>query len=282
VRPGAGAGSAGTGVAGAGRPGTAGGGVGGPNSGIGVRPGAGAGAAGAGGYGTRYTSNNALAARHSAVNANAFGYRSYNANFYGGYANAWHPANFAAASYYANPGYGALAATLGIAAVANPYDYGSNVVTQTNTVYVNGDATATPEQYSDQASQIATAGQEAAPADDTKWMPLGVFAICEGSATTSDDIFQLAVNPDGVIRGNYNNQRNDDVETITGSVDKSTQRAAWTIGSDQTPVYEAGLVNLTKDATPIMVHNGDGTSNQVTLVRLQEPADQGSASGATP
>jgi len=113
---------------------------------------------------------------------------------------------------------------------------------------------------------------EAQP-DDTNWTPLGVFAVCDGEATTSDDIFQLAVSPDGVIRGNYHNQRNDDVETITGSVDKSTQRAAWTIGDDQTPVYEAGLVNLTKDATPALVHNGDGQTNQITLVRLQEPED---------
>ncbi len=258
-------------MTGVGRPGTAGGGAGGPDSGVGFRPGTGAGAAGAGAYGTRYTSNNTLAAQGAAVNANAAQYRSYNPTFYAGYANAWHPANLAADSVYANPGYGALATTLGIAALATPYDYGGNVVTQSNTVYVNGDATATTEDYAAQANQIASTGQTAALADDSKWLPLGVFAVCEGDATNSDDVFQLAVNPDGVIRGNYHNLRNDQVETISGSVDKSTQRAAWTIGSDQSPVYEAGIANLTKDATPMLVHTGEGQTQQVTLVRLQQP-----------
>lgn len=208
------------------------------------------------------------------MNANAYAYRSYNPTFYAGYANAWNPANWAAASYYTNPGYSALAATLGIAAAANPYDYGGNVVNQSNTYYVNGDAAGTSQEYSDQAAQIAGAGQSAAPPDDSKWLPLGVFAVCEGEATSSDDVFQLAVNPDGVIRGNYHNLRNDQVETISGSVDKSTQRAAWTIGSDQAPVYEAGIANLTKDATPMLVHDGDGQTSQLTLVRLQEPPAQ--------
>lgn len=103
-------------------------------------------------------------------------------------------------------------------------------------------------------------------------MPLGVFALVEGDATNSDDTFQLTVNPQGIIRGNYHNLRNDQVESISGSVDKTTQRAAWTIGSDQTPVYEAGIANLTKDATPLLVHTGNGQSRQVTLIRLEQPA----------
>jgi hypothetical protein len=55
-------------------------------------------------------------------------------------------------------------------------------------------------------------------------------------------------------------------------VDLKTQRAAWRIGKDEVPVYEAGVANLTKDATPILVHLGDGQSNQVTLIRLEQPA----------
>ena len=61
------------------------------------------------------------------------------------------------------------------------------------------------------------------------------------------------------------------MEPLSGSVDKKSQRAAWTIGGDKTPVYEAGIANLTKDATPILIHLGDGQSRQMTLVRLQQP-----------
>jgi hypothetical protein len=175
-------------------------------------------------------------------------------------------------SLYQHPGYAALAVGLGLNSQPIPYDYGGNVVTQPTVVYVNGDAAGTPEQYSDQASQIAATGVSAQPNQDSKWLPLGVFALVEGDATSSDDIFQLAVNPQGIIRGNYQNVQSNQVEQISGSVDKTTQRAAWTIGSDQTPVYEAGVANLTRDATPLLVHIGDGQSRQVSLIRLEQPA----------
>jgi hypothetical protein len=174
-------------------------------------------------------------------------------------------------SLYQHPGYAALAVGLGLNSQPVPYDYGGNVVVQPSAVYVNGDAAAAPQQYADQASQIAATGVSAQPAQDSKWLPLGVFALVEGDATSSDDTFQLAVNPQGIIRGNYHNLRNDQVEKLSGSVDKTTQRAAWTIGSDQIPVYEAGISNLTKDATPILVHTGNGQSRQVSLIRLEQP-----------
>jgi hypothetical protein len=175
-------------------------------------------------------------------------------------------------SLYQHPGYAALAVGLGLNSQPVPYDYGGNIVVQPTSVYVNGDSAGTPQQYSDQAIQIAAAGQSTQPAQDSKWLPLGVFALVEGDATTSDDVFQIAVNPQGIIRGNYHNVAASQVDSISGSVDKATQRAAWTIGSDQIPVYEAGVANLTKDTTPILVHTGNGQSRQVTLVRLEQSA----------
>jgi hypothetical protein len=152
-----------------------------------------------------------------------------------------------------------------------PYDYGGNVVTQTNAVYVNGDSVGSPQQYTGQATKIAATGEAAQPPADTQWLPLGVFAVVEGDQTSSDDNFQLAVDRNGIIRGNYHNIRTDKMESIAGAVDKKTQRAAWTIGKDQTPVYEAGIANLTLDQTPMLVHTGDGQSRQVNLIRLPQP-----------
>jgi hypothetical protein len=186
-------------------------------------------------------------------------------------------------SLYTHPGYTALARGLGLATQPVVYDYGGNVVAQADAVYVNGDVAATPQQYADQAGGIADTGQSAQPAADSKWLPLGVFAVVEGDATSSDDIFQLAVNPEGIIRGNYHNVRADQVESISGSVDKQTQRAAWTIGNDQLPVYEAGIANLTKDVTPMLVHAPDGQSHQMSLVRMRQPEQQaGAGDGAAP
>lgn len=293
-RPGAGAGGAASGIgfrpgAGAGgpasgigvRPGVGAGGAGGPATGVGFRPGMGAGEAGVPGEaaatrpaGTYYNSTAALSTQSAAFRGAAATYPAYHPGMYGNYPNAWAPKNYTNVNVYGNPGYRAVAGTLGLAATPIPYDYGSNVVAQSNAVYVNGDAAGTPQEYASQASQIASTGQSATTDDDTKWVPLGVFAIVEGDQTNSDDTFQLAVNSDGVIRGNYHNIRNDQMENLTGSVDKKTQRAAWVIGMDQYPVYEAGIANLTKDATPLYVHSGDGQSRQMTLIRLQQPPQQ--------
>ena len=224
--------------------------------------------------GTYYNSTTALATQSAAFRGAAATYPAYNAGVYGNYPNAWVPNNYTNVNVYANPGYRAVAGTLGLAATPIPYDYGANVVAQSNAIYVNGDSAGTPEEYANQASQIASTGQSATSDADSKWTSLGVFAIVEGDQTNSDDTFQLAVNTEGIIRGNYHNIRNDQMENLTGSVDKKTQRSAWTIGMDQFPVYEAGIANLTKDATPLFVHTGDGQSRQMTLIRLPEPPQQ--------
>ncbi|MFM8986573.1 MAG: hypothetical protein ACKONH_11060 [Planctomycetia bacterium] len=68
---------------------------------------------------------------------------------------------------------------------------------------------------------------------------------------------------------------------ITGKVDKKTQRAAWTLGDKKTPVYEAGLSNLTQQQTTILVHRDGGNVEQMLLVRVQDrPGADGDAKGA--
>jgi hypothetical protein len=282
---------------GATRPGYGAGGVGGPASGLGVLPGAGIGRAGvgvgragvgtvgvyaggyygagayygAGSYGTYYASSEALAVQAEGVNAAADRYPAYSDGPLTEQENAWHPTNLMAASIYTKPGYGALATGLKLAAQPILYDYGANVIVQADAVYINGDLAGTPQEYADQASQIAAAGGAAQPPEDSKWLPLGVFAIVEGVATNSDDVFQLVVNAQGLIRGNYHSLKTNEMVAISGSVDRKSQRTAWTIGDDQLPVYEAGIGNLTKDATPILVHLAEGQTHQLTLIRLAEP-----------
>lgn len=201
-------------------------------------------------------------------------YPAYGAAFFAGQASAWPPANLTNPSLYSHPGYAGLAVGLKMGSQPSAYDYGGNVVVQQDTVYVNGEAAGTTQQYSEQASQIASTGSAAQPAENSKWLPLGVFALVEDGQTTSNDVFQLTVNPQGLIRGNYHNTANNQVEQLSGSVDRETQRAAWTIGGDKAPVYEAGISNLTRDATPILIHIGDGQTRQMTLIRLEDQPAQ--------
>ena len=121
-----------------------------------------------------------------------------------------------------------------------------------------------------QAANRATG--DAQPPPNTPWQPLGVFAMVDRDQTSSDDAFQLAVNPQGLLRGNYHNLKDNTVTPLSGSVDPKTQRAAWTIGGDQTPVYEVGIANLTKDEAPMLLHQGgDSPPRQFGLIRLQQP-----------
>lgn len=89
--------------------------------------------------------------------------------------------------------------------------------------------------------------------------------------TRATNIFQLAVNKAGMIRGEYYNALTDTTEPVYGSVDKKTQRAAWTVADRKTPVYEAGIANLTRDETTMLVHYSKENSQQFALVRIQQP-----------
>jgi hypothetical protein len=144
-------------------------------------------------------------------------------------------------------------------------------VYQDDGVYMDGERYASSAEYAEQATAIADTGRDAEVTKDEMWLPLGVFAMVVGDETTSNHIFQLAVNKKGIIRGNYYDAVKDTTQTVAGSVDKKTQRAAWTIGDSKTPIYETGISNMTKGVMTMMVHYGKERSVQTTLVRIEDP-----------
>ena len=111
-------------------------------------------------------------------------------------------------------------------------------------------------------------------ADD--WMPLGVFAVTHDGEPTGADptmFLQLAVSKQGVINGTFQNTATNDDHQIAGMVDKETQRAAWTPEGKNWPIMETGIVNLTQETTPALIHFEDGSTQQRLLVRLDKPTD---------
>ena len=127
------------------------------------------------------------------------------------------------------------------------------------------------EEYAQQAIVIADTGRQAEASKEEEWLSLGVFAVfamVQGERPESNDLFQLAVNKAGTIRGNFYNALGDTTLPVYGSVDKKTQRAAWTIGDRKEPIYEAGFANLTKSETTVLVHFGKDRTQQWTLVRI--------------
>jgi hypothetical protein len=153
------------------------------------------------------------------------------------------------------------------------YDYGTNVVYQDDSVYVNGEQTATAAEYSDQAQQYADTGRDAKVSEEGEWLPLGVFAMAQEGGTVSNNVFQIAVNKEGILRGNYYNGLNDTAVPLYGSVEKKTQRAAWTVGDKKNVVYETSFANLTKNETTMLVHFGKDKTQQWSLVRMDQPKE---------
>jgi hypothetical protein len=206
----------------------------------------------------------------------------FNGDWWGQHSGAWRAAGWeraaaAAAVAYSYPTWAASYGYCGYGGYSEPtyYDYGSNVVYEREYVYVNGDAVATQEEYGQQASSIADAGKQAQTSQSEIWLSLGVFAVIQGEQSSGSDLFQLAINRAGVIRGNCYNALSDTSLPVVGSVDKKSQRAAWTITGRNTPVFEAGYANLTKSETTMLVHFSAERAQQWTLVRMEQPTVSG-------
>jgi hypothetical protein len=156
------------------------------------------------------------------------------------------------------------------------YSYGDNVYYQDDQVYYGTQPIATAEEYAQQAEAIATSVPANVTPAESDWMPLGVFAMTpDGQPTGADPTMylQLAVSKQGIISGTYQNTATQAVESIEGMVDKQTQRAAWTVVGKTRPLMETGIVSLTEDIAPALVHFADGTTQQWLMVRLDKPAD---------
>jgi hypothetical protein len=195
-------------------------------------------------------------------------------NWWNQYPGAWRAAAWTAASVWNGATWNDCYGYCDYPAEPVYYDYGSNVVYDNQAVYVDGNSVGTTEQYAQQAIVIADTGKQAPATKEEEWLSLGVFAMIQGERTDSNDLFQLAVNKAGTIRGNFYNVLSDTTIPVYGAVDKNTQRAAWTVGDKKEPIYEAGFANLTKAETTMMVHFGKDRSQQWTLIRVEQPAEK--------
>jgi hypothetical protein len=228
--------------------------------------------------GTYYASGAALRAQGAYVRTNFGYYGAFRGAWYARFPGAWRAARWAAAAAWTAATWAGVSSYCSYPETPTYYDYGTSVVYQGDTVYIDGEQYATAEQYAQQAVDFSNAGRSAKASPEEEWQPLGVYALVRGEEEqTSDKIFQLAVNKGGVIRGNYYDAFADNVLPVYGSVDKKSQRAAWSIGDKKEVVFEAGIANLTQDQTPILVHYGKDNTQQLTLVRLEQPKKKESA-----
>lgn len=229
---------------------------------------------------------------------------AYHGYGYGGwgYPGAWGCPGWSAATAWTFLGVSTLTDFLGLGALAmasgnrsGGNSGSSTVVGPTNityegdTVYVNGQPSGSSQEYYQQAQQLAAQGaqqayqqlqpwgangnpQAAAPeASAGEWQPLGVFALAEPGQQQSNMMLQLAINKQGVVRGNYLNQLTNEKSQVFGQLDKSTQRISWTIGQNNSTVFDTSLGGLVKDDSQVLVHYGPNNTQSMALIRLPAP-----------
>jgi hypothetical protein len=227
-----------------------------------------------GGIGTYHRTNADMAGQALGIR-NGFGYHNaFNADWYRRYPRAWYPAAWGIGTPWSYMNWAALSAFTSYPETLTYYDYGTSVVFQGDQVYYNGESLGTQEEYAHHASLIAEAGRTAKVSKDDTWKSLGVFSVVAGDEQVSDTVFQLAIDKNGIIRGTAVNTITNDVQPIYGSVGTKSERAAWTVGDNKTPVYEAGIANLTTSETSMLVHFSKGNSKQYMLVRQEPKSDK--------
>ena len=159
-------------------------------------------------------------------------------------------------------------------------DYGSTVVYEGDTVYVNNKPVPA-ETYNAPLEKLAAEGEQPpppVPAEESKpaeWLPLGVFALAQEEKGDPVMFFQISVNREGLISGGYESTLTGDQKPIAGQVDKETQNVAWRIGDNRETIYATSLANLTQDVSPVAVHFSKDRVQNWLLVRMPEPPAAG-------
>ncbi len=212
------------------------------------------------------------AAAGTAAVRNSFDHPSvYNRQWYAEHQGAWSAPHWASGAAWSPTTAAAVASFCGYANnTAVSYGYGNNVTYQNGNVFVDGENVGTGEVFSQQAADLALVGLNAKTADSDKWLPLGVFALVRNEDQHPQLTLQLAINQEGILRGNYTDLVSDNTLPIQGAVDKETQRAAWTVGSNKNFFMEAGVKNLTDGDAPALIHKY-GKTELWLLVRLPQP-----------
>lgn len=223
----------------------------------------------------------AVAGRNSPQVSGAAGYAAvkdsfdrhdlYGEDWHGAHPGAWTATGWAAGTEWTPTAWNTVASHCNYGKVAPvSYNYGTNVTCVSGNILLDGQSIGTAEEFSQQAADLAQAGIDAEVSDTSKWLPLGVFAMVRNEDQHPQLILQLAVNEQGVLRGNYTDEATDNTLPIRGQVDPKTQRAAWIVGDKTASIMEAGMTNLTQGEAPALIHK-NGKTDRWMLVRLPQP-----------
>jgi hypothetical protein len=115
----------------------------------------------------------------------------------------------------------------------------------------------TPQEAAQEANDLAQSGAVEVP-DTTQWKPIGVYAFRSLKNSEATRLLQLAVSPEGIVRGSHYDLISGETANVSGAVDKNQLRVSWTIGAAGKVVFECGLSELTKPDGQVTAYFPDG------------------------
>ncbi len=245
----------------------------GAKTGVGQRAGASNGQGFGALIGLRYFSPTYLHAQAIATQRWCTSHGYFTPEWLAGHPWPWHPTQHDPNVWAATAGnvtdWPTVAAWLGWNAAPIDYRYGDNVVYGAGKVFFDGDSfAATADDYYQQARSVAHSAALSV-SGNAEWLPLGTFAVVEGEEKKPTRLFQLAIDKRGIVRGNSASDPFEQLLVVQGAVDQKSQRTAWTVGNAENTVYETGLLNLTKEEAPGLMHTGKDRTDLVLFVRLK-------------
>jgi hypothetical protein len=116
---------------------------------------------------------------------------------------------------------------------------------------------ASPEEAAQAAGELATSGAMEV-ADATQWLPVGVYAFHPADSPQATRLLQLAVSPEGILRGSHFDLISDEATDVRGAVDKTGLSASWTIGHAGKVVFQCPVGELTKPDGQVTAYFPDG------------------------
>ncbi len=200
----------------------------------------------------------------------------YGNNWWNRYPGAWWDGAWGMGDYWGGVGWDDFGDDLGYSSGSDPdyYDYGGSITTNNNNVYYNTTPVASVTEYYTQAQTLAAQGPTTKPTKEQDWKPLGVYSLVQGSQTDTNAMFQLAMDKNGDVGGNYYSVLSGQMLPVHGKLDKKNQRVAWTVGTNKEIVYDTGLGNLFANQAPILVHLSKTKTEKWLLVKQHRPPSQ--------
>ncbi|MDR3613381.1 MAG: hypothetical protein P4L53_07435 [Candidatus Obscuribacterales bacterium] len=218
----------------------------------------------------------------NAVRENFHGSGLFTAVWWKNKKNAWYSSAWDSSWVWNNVDWDTLAAFWRGSGPKTPadYEFGQNITFRDGNVYYGAQPMMTSGEYYHQAQLLAASGASSSSAKGASapysvplvkdWAQFGVFSLIPAGEKFSTEIFQLAVNRDGTVRGNCYNVMNDQLDRVEGEVDKSNSRVCFTVGKNRGVVYDTGLGNLLSAQSPILIHLDKERTQQRALVRLNQ------------